>query len=312
MTSLLLVGLLLGAEPTPEPIELKTPTGIIYGGIDLPDGKGPWPIVILHAGSGPTDRDGNNPQMKMNSLKMVGEALRAKGFAVLRFDKRGIAASSKSLGKIEELRIDHYADDVTAWVKLIRADKRFTKIAFIGHSEGSIIGGIAAKNAKFDAFVSLCGPGRNFDVLVAEQVAKDSKDLGEQSAAIMKAIGKGDEPKDVPKVLEALFNKPIRPYLRSCMAHDPAKEFAELTCPAMIVSGTTDIQVAEADSVALSKANPKAKSVRIENMNHVLKEIDKTNKLLQVTATYLDGSKPLHPKLAPALVAFLTESLSAK
>ena len=299
------------ADPTPEPVELKTPTGIIYGGIDLPEGEGPWPLVILHAGSGPTDRDGNNPQMKMNSLKMVGKALREKGFAVLRFDKRGIAASAKSLGKIEELRIDHYADDVASWVKLLRADKRFPKVAFIGHSEGSIIGGIAAKEAKFDAFISLCGPGRTFDVIVAEQIAKDSKELGEKSAIIFAAIAKGEEPKDIPKILESLFNKPIQPYLRSCIIHDPAKEFAALTCPAMIVSGTTDIQVAEADSMALAKAHPKAKSVRIANMNHVLKEFDKLNKLLQMT-TYLDGEKPLHPKLAPALVEFLTESLSAK
>lgn len=311
MLNFLLFALIVAAEPVNEPVELKTPTGTIYGTLDLPTGDGPWPVVILHAGSGPTDRDGNNPQMKMNSLKMVGEALQKEGFAVLRFDKRGIAASAKSLGKIEELKIDHYADDVVAWVKLLRADKRFTKVGFIGHSEGSIIGGIAAKEATFDAFVSLCGPGRPLDVLLVEQVAKDGKQYGEQADRILKQIAKGEDPSDVPAVLQPLFPKAILPYLRSTMAHDPAKEFAAITCPCLIVSGTTDIQVAEADAVALAKAHAKAKPVRIEHMNHVLKEFEKTNKLLQLT-TYMDGKLPLHPKLAPALTDFLKDSLKAK
>ncbi|MFO0936433.1 MAG: alpha/beta hydrolase [Gemmataceae bacterium] len=311
MNALLLLSVIVAADPVPEAIELKTKTGTIYGGIDLPEGKGPWPIVILHGGSGPTDRDGNNPQMKMNSLKLIGQALREKGFAVLRFDKRGIAASAKSLGKIEELKIDTYADDVVEWVKLLRADKRFSKVAFMGHSEGSMIGAIAAKSTKFDAFISLCGPGRPFDVLLIEQISKDGKEYGDKSAEILKAIGKGEEPKDVPKVLAALFNKSIQPYIRSCMAHDPAQEIAAIPCPTLIVSGSTDIQVAEADFNALVQAKPKAKSVRLKNMNHVLKEFEKTNKFLQLT-TYMNPDLPLHPQLAPALVSFLTESLAAK
>lgn len=311
MVSLLILSSVLAAEPTPEPVELKTPTGTIYGGYDIPEGKGPWPIVIVQPGSGPTDRDGNNPQLKNNSLKMLGEGLREKGFAVLRFDKRGIAASAKSLGKIEDLRIEHYANDVVEWTKLIRADKRFSKVAFIGHSEGSVIGTIAAKDAKFDAYVSLCGPGRPFDVLVVEQVSKDSEDLGKKSGEIMAAIAKGEEPKDVPAVLQGLFNKPTRPYVRSMLAHDPAKSFGALLCPALIVSGTTDIQVAEADFKALAVANPKARAIRIERMNHVLKEFEKTNKLLQM-GSYMDPKQPLHPKLIDSISPFLKDSLTAK
>ena len=311
MNAIFLLTLCLSADPVPEPVELKVPTGTVYGSLDLPDGKGPWPVVILHAGSGPTDRDGNNPAMKMNSLKLLGGALRGKGYAVLRFDKHGIAASAKSLGKIEDLRIEHYADDVIGWVNQLRADKRFSAVAFVGHSEGSMIGAIAAPAAKFDAFVSLCGPGRMFDTLIVEQVSQDSESLGKKSGEILAAIAKGEEPTDVPKVLEALFNKPTRPYVRSILAHDPAKEFAALTCPALIVSGTTDIQVAEADAVALAKANPRAKAVRIEKMNHVLKEFESTVKLAQIVS-YYDGKLPLHPKLAPAIAAFLKDSLPAK
>lgn len=311
MIPFLLLCAMLAADPMPEAVELKTPTGTLYGSYDIPEGKGPWPIVIVHAGSGPTDRDGNNPQMKNNSLKMLGEGLREKGFAVLRFDKRGIAASAKSLGKIEDLRIEHYANDVVEWVKLIRADKRFSNVAYIGHSEGSLIGNLAAKEAKFDAFISLCGPGRPFDVLIVEQVSKDSAELGKKSGEILAAIAKGEEPKDVPAVLQALFNKPTRPYIRSMLAHDPAKSFGKLTCPVLIVSGSTDVQVTEADGLALAAANPKAKSVRLINMNHILKEFEKTNKLLQI-GSYMDPKLPLHPKLIESISPFLKESLSAK
>ena len=78
-------------------VSLDTPTGKINGKIGLPDAEKP-PIVLLIAGSGPTDMDGNTNSsgfsMKNNSLKLLAEGLAQRGIATLRFDKRGIASSS--------------------------------------------------------------------------------------------------------------------------------------------------------------------------------------------------------------------------
>lgn len=77
---------------------LETPTGTLYGTLELPKSKPPFPVVLIIAGSGPTDRDGNStarpapnvPPGPNNSLKLLAGGLAAQGIASLRYDKRGI------------------------------------------------------------------------------------------------------------------------------------------------------------------------------------------------------------------------------
>ena len=295
-----------------ELVELKTDTGTLRGTFDLPAGRGPWPVVLMHAGSGPTDRDGNGPLTRTDNLKMLGRALAANGIAVLRIDKRGIAASAKALAKEEDVRIDTYAADVIAWAALLRKDQRFTKLGYIGHSEGALIGLVAANIAKFDAFVSLCGPGRPLQVILREQLKKNLLgDLYKQSDEIITELEAGRAVKDTPKVLAALFRPSVQPFLISAFKHDPAKLAAKLTMPLLIVSGSTDIQVSAADAKRLASAKPKSKLVTVAGMNHVLKAVKETEVKAQLPS-YSDPSLPLHPKLVPAVVAFLKPALNAK
>jgi pimeloyl-ACP methyl ester carboxylesterase len=306
------------AEIAPPPrlvgelIELKTGTGTLYGTIDLPATPGPWPAAILHAGSGPTDRDGNGPLIATDCLKQLGRALAKEGVAVLRFDKRGVAASARALAKEEDVRIDTYAADTVAWAALLRKDGRFAKLGYIGHSEGSLIGLIAAREAKFDAFVSLCGPGRPLQEVIREQLKKNlPAELYKKSDAIITDLEAGKGGKETPKELAALFRPSVQPFLISAFKRDPAKLAAELKCPLLITSGSTDIQVSAADAKRLTGANPQAKAVAVEGMNHVLKAVKETNRLSQLPS-YSDPSLPLHPKLVPALAGFLRPALTAK
>jgi pimeloyl-ACP methyl ester carboxylesterase len=311
MTSLLLAALSFGADPAREVVGLKTDTGVLHGTLDLPAGKGPWPVVLIHPGSGPTDRDGNTGPTKNDSLKMVGAALADAGIACLRVDKRGIAASVKAMVKEEDLRLSTYADDVTAWVQLLRKDKRFTKVGFVGHSEGSLIGGHAGPAAKFDAFVSLCGPGRKFGDLLREQLQKLPKEVFEKCLPAIADLEAGKEVKDVPKELAALFRPSVQPYLISTFQADPVTELAALTCPILVVSGTTDIQVKEEDYKRLADSKKGVKAVRLDGMNHVLKEVTSTERATQLPS-YSDPKLPLHPKLAGELVGFFNTAFGVK
>ncbi len=311
MPALLLLALSLGADPTSESVELTTATGTLYGTFDLPAGKGPWPVVLIHAGSGPTDRDGNQARLKNDSLKLLGKGLAEKGFACLRFDKRGVAASAKAMTKEEDLRVTTFTDDILGWVKLLRADKRFTKIGFVGHSEGSFLGSLVPQ-AKFDAFVSLCGLGRKFGVTVREQLKKNlSAELYEKSDAVFTALEAGKTVTDPPKELAALFRPSVQPYLISVCAPDPATELAKHPCPILVVSGTTDIQVNEADYKPLLGCRKGVIGVRVENLNHILREVKTTEKLPQ-TLSYVNAKQPLHPKLVSEIVAFLTTAFVEK
>ena len=315
---LLTLALVVSFDPAPSPrlvgelVELKTDTGTLNANIDLPAKAGPWPVVILHAGSGPTDRDGNGPLVRTDCQKLLGRALAAEGIAVLRIDKRGVGASRKALAKEEDVRLETYATDAAAWTAFLREDPRFTKVGFIGHSEGALIGLIAAKDAKFDAYVSLCGPGRPIQEILREQLKKNlSKDLYETSDKITAELEAGRTVKEIPKGLEGLFRPSVQPYLISMFKHDPAKLVAEFGKPVLVVSGSTDIQVAAEDAKRLGEANPKAKVATVEGMNHVLKAVEGTHRLVQLPS-YSDPTLPLHPKLMPELAAFLKQSLGGK
>jgi pimeloyl-ACP methyl ester carboxylesterase len=145
----------------------------IRGTLELPRGGDPVPVVLIIAGSGPTDRDGNSKILpgSNNSLKMLAAGLAERGIASLRYDKRGIAESVIPNMKEEDLRFTNYIDDASAWIRQLRADKRFSTITVAGHSEGSLIGMVAAKDAGADAYISLEGAGRNAKVVIAEQLA---------------------------------------------------------------------------------------------------------------------------------------------
>jgi pimeloyl-ACP methyl ester carboxylesterase len=153
-------------------VQLDTGKGVLHGTLLTPDGAARMPAVLIVPGSGPTDRNGNFPQMGgiNNSLKLLAEGLARHGIASLRFDKRGIAASAPAAPSEAEMRIEQGADDAAGWIRRLRADPRFDRVALIGHSEGALVGMLAAQRAPVDAYVSLAGIGRPFDVVLREQL----------------------------------------------------------------------------------------------------------------------------------------------
>ncbi|MBX9580674.1 MAG: alpha/beta hydrolase [Gemmataceae bacterium] len=299
-----------------EPVVLATPTGTLHGTLDLPPGPGPWPAVVLHPGSGPTDRDGNQVGMRNNSLKQVGRALAAPGVAVLRVDKRGVGASRKALAREEDIRLDTYAADLAGWVRWLRADGRFTKVGLVGHSEGALIALLAAGEAKPDAVVSLCGPGRRLGDVLREQLEKAPRaqlppDLHDASRMILSELETGATVKDPPVLLASLFRPSVQPYLISALRHDPAALAAAYPGPLLAVTGTTDIQVPTADGDRLAAARPGVRHVSVAGMNHVLKAVPTTDRAAQLRA-YNDPSSPPHPELVGPVADFLRAALGAK
>jgi alpha-beta hydrolase superfamily lysophospholipase len=273
--------------------------------LDLPTTKGPWPVVLVIAGSGPTDRDGNQPQMKNDSLRLVGKALAAHGIAALRYDKRGIGQSAAAGAVEENLRLESYVDDAAAWVRQLRADNRFNKVFILGHSEGSLIGILAAKQVPVDGLVSVSGSGRELATLLRDQLKRNlPANLFEQSSHMIDELVAGRRVKDVPPELVMLFRPSVQPYLMSWLKYDPAKEIAGLKIPILVVQGTTDLQTSAEDAKLLATNNQNARLVTIENMNHVLKNASSTTLIGQAKA-YSDPSVPLEPRVVDEVVGFV-------
>lgn len=308
---LLLLSLNISAQliVSEEPIVLKTKTGDIFGSLKAPNSKTPVPIAIIIAGSGPTDRNGNSQLTRNDAYKMLSDELFYSGIATLCFDKRGIAASQSAMKEESDIRFENYIEDVKEWIGLLSNDKRFSNIIIIGHSEGSLIGMIAAENnPKVTKYISIAGMDVPFDVILKEQLEKQlagqpqaTKDL---IFSYLDKLKQGETISNIPPTLNALFRPSVQPYMISVMKYNPQEEIAKLTIPTLIIQGTTDIQVPIEHANLLSVANPKAQKVIIENMNHVLKDC-KSSDMAEQTATYSNKSIPLNKEVGKVIINFI-------
>lgn len=217
-----------------EPATLATPTGKLYGTLELPASKRRVPVVFIIAGSGPTDRNGNSRLLPgaNNAYKLLADELAKNGIASLRVDKRAIGESAPAGQKEADLRFDTYIDDAVMWVKQLRSDKRFSTITVAGHSEGSLIGMVAAARAGADGYISMAGAGRRIDTILLEQLKPAySPELYATTQKILAELLQGRTVAQFPPELASLFRASIQPYMISWLKFDPPFEIAKLSIP---------------------------------------------------------------------------------
>jgi pimeloyl-ACP methyl ester carboxylesterase len=283
-------------------VTLKINIDQLYGTLTVPDDVNKCPVALIIAGSGPTDRNGNNPMMKNNSLKMLAEALAKNGIASLRFDKRGIGESKASAVTESSLVFENYTEDAKSWINFLKQDKRFTQLTVIGHSEGSLIGMIAG--AKANKFISIAGAGESADKLLKSQISsKSNKQVEDMTFPIIDSLKAGNKVNKVDPLLNSLFRASIQPYLISWFKYDPQIEIKKLTVPVLIIQGNNDLQVSVKDAENLSQANKNAELVIIDKMNHVLKIIDGD---IQANMTsYNNETLPVSETMINKIVSFI-------
>jgi pimeloyl-ACP methyl ester carboxylesterase len=290
---------------------LETPTGSIYGTLMLPKGKDAFPWCSLSQARDPRqERQFPNSEGPNNSLKMLAEGLAANGIASLRYDKRGIGESAKAMGKEADLRFDDYINDAAFMGKKTARRQRFSTLTIAGHSEGSLIGMVAAERAQADAYVSIAGVGKPVSQLLLEQLRKQLPPETLKSAeAIMAGMAAGKTTDPVPPDLMAMFRPSVQPYMISWFRYDPAKEIGKLSVPILIAQGTTDIQVGVDEARSLSTGAPSAKLLLIDGMNHVLKNVP-IDTVKQI-ASYSDASLPTDALLISEMSAFVKKVRSS-
>ena len=291
-----------------ENIQLNAGIDAIYGTVTLPEIYTKVPVVLIIAGSGPTDRDGNNTHgLLTNSYKMIAYELAQNGIASVRYDKRGIGESSKAMKSEEDLVFDDYIEDAVNWVQMLHNDKRFLKIAILGHSEGSLIGMVAADKLQVDAFISAAGMGYSFYDTLKRQLSSQAKDVYDECVTIMNELKKGNRVSDINKDYYSLFRPSVQPYISSVFRYDPAIEIKKLNIPVLIIQGTTDLQVTVNDATILKNSNPDAELKIIDGMNHILKDapIDQEKNL----KTYSNPKLPLSSVFKESLIGFLVDKV---
>jgi pimeloyl-ACP methyl ester carboxylesterase len=232
-------------------------------------------LAIIIPGSGPTDRDGNQNFMKNNSLKFLAQDLSNKGIATFRYDKRALTMLKKGANakEIKKVRFDDFVTDAQKVVSYFNRRKHYNKIYIIGHSQGSLVGMLAATE-NVDGFISISGPGKPIDQIILEQIgAMGANDLVESAKKTFDIMKTGKVDKNFNPGLANIFNLEVQPFIMNWISYSPTEELAKLNIPILIINGTNDIQVSTGEAELLKKAKEDAKLVLIENMNHVLKTV---------------------------------------
>lgn len=291
------------ATSTEKIVSIETGTGKLEGTLLTDDLKNSKTVALIIAGSGPTNRDGNNPAMINNSLKFLAVELAKIGISSLRYDKRGIGKSKGSGLKESDLRFENYINDANSWIDYLNDLSTFKKIVVIGHSEGALIGMVVSQKKSVDKFISIAGAGQPIDQTIREQLKTQPPIVLEQSIPILDKLLQGETVENVPAFLNALFRPSVQPYMISWFKYDPQKEMSKLNKPVLIVQGSTDIQVSLSDADKLAAANKKADKVVIQKMNHIFKEasLDRQSNL----QTYNQPELPIKPELVQAIGEFV-------
>ncbi len=303
---LLLTSLPGHSQTNPPPYTEKPVTFIGVGGavlagtLTLPAHSGPpaVPGLVLIAGSGPTDRNGNSGSVQTDLLRQIAQRLASEGIASLRYDKRGVGGSAMSPADQAHLADyvawENFVGDAAAALHDLQQqpgiDARRT--GFLGHSEGGLValqaaGQISAAQSP-SLLVLMSTAGRPFDVVVNEQLVRILKLQGATPAQTDYFLSKNREiaaavertgvvPDDVPAGLAALYPAYAGKFLRGDQLADPAKLAAQFSGPVLVLQGQKDVQVsAERDTPALkaalsSRAHGAFQISLIPNASHNLK-----------------------------------------
>ncbi len=204
--------------------------------------------------------------------------------------------------KEEAILFTKLIDDAKFVGNYFKNDNKHERIIIAGHSQGSLIGMLAAEEIA-DAYISLAGPGQSIDEVLKEQLLKQVPHLEESIRQTLHKLKKGEKDPDLNPMLVSIFRMSIQSYLSDWMQYNPQEEIKNLKIPILIINGTKDIQVGEEEAELLHKANAKSQLELIENMNHIFKEIKVG--LVENQLSYMNPELPIMTELVTVIVAFV-------
>lgn len=267
--------------------------------LTLPNGKGKFPAVVLVTGSGAQDR--NEEILGHKSFLVIADHLTKNGYAVLRYDDRGVAASE---GDFDLATTYDFANDAKSALDYLKTIKEIDgkRIGILGHSEGGMIAQIIAAESKDLSFIiSLAGPGIAIDELMLKQKYEFEKSSG-LSTDVLEAnqilFGKIYEIikqntsnnitkqeiksyiKSVPdyqdiseKQIDDLTSITDSEWFTTFIKYNPEKNLSKIKAKAFILNGEKDVQVTAKENLEGWKKglshNKKATIKSYPNLNHL-------------------------------------------
>jgi len=276
----------------------------IDGTLLTPDGIEQPPLVIFIAGSGPTDRNGNQALMKNNMLKKLAESLSERGIATFRYDKR-VVKQLRTRNLDKNIRFDDFVTDAKSVINHFKST--YSNLIVAGHSQGSLVG-LLALDAGANGFISLAGAANSIDQIILEQISKSAPFFTADTKRVLDLLKSGQTTTDFPPALSSIFNLDLQPFMSNWMQYNPKDLIKKLEIPVLIINGTKDLQVAITEAQQLKEAKEEAQLEIIENMNHLLFEINGDD--LVNSKSYNDNSYVVMPQVIEIITAFITKEKS--
>ena len=258
-------------------------------------------LAIIIAGSGPTDRDGNQNFLKTSNLKKLAVNLTNNGIATFRYDKRIVKQIRK--GNVDpNIMFDNFVSDAIDVVNYFKKQNTYKKIYIIGHSQGSLIGMMAAKE-NVDGFVSLAGAGQTIDNVITEQIQKTAPMFTDDTKRVFSVLKEGKTTTDYPAALASVFDISVQRFIANWMSYNPQEEIKKLDMPILIVNGTKDLQVSVEEAKLLNDSAKNSELKLIDKMNHVLFIIEGDDQ--ENAKSYNDHAGKVSEELINTIVAFI-------
>lgn len=319
-----------------ESTEVKWPldSTTVYGTLVRPSGPGPFPAVVMVAGSGPTDRDWNSPLLPgtNGSARLIAEELAQAGFASLRYDKRvsGPHARENVPLLIGKLTMQSHVDELAGAARTLASQPyvRSDRIFALANSEGTLHAlnyQVHSPAIPLAGLVLIGPPGRSVGAVAHSQLAAQAAGIpnGEAllalyDAAIARFLA-GEPvapdpalPEGVQMLLKGLESPVNLPFARELWMADASPLLSQVNVPVLVVIGKKDIQVDwQADGEPLQRAAAGHANVTFlfpENANHVLKqELRPRSELVapEVTQSYNGPDTRLDPQAMTGILEWL-------
>jgi dienelactone hydrolase len=238
------------------------------GTLTIPVGSGPFPAIVLLAGSGPQDRDETVGANRV--FKDLAEGLSSRGIVVLRYDKRTYAYKTLDPQKVTVM--EEVIDDGVAAVKLLRARPQVARdrIFVVGHSLGAMLAPEVAMKARPVAGLVLLAPGgRKLPEMIVQQMRYLGEASTEQLAALERQANEISAHKMPPA--QYFFGAPAS-YYYDFDARDEVALARRLDVPILILHGGRDYQVTDEDIrhwQAGLKGDAKVRVETFPTLNHL-------------------------------------------
>lgn len=264
-------------------------------------------LIIIIGDEGPIDRYGNIQTQRNNFYTKLAWALTKNGNAVFSYDKRILRQLMSGRFKEEKVSFSQFIDDATTVAQYFYSKKKYAKIYFLGHGQGSLVAMAAAQKSKIDGVISIAGRAQSIDEAIVSQIAIQMPELKPQAVKALQTLKDKGRVKKYSGALASFLRPKLQPFMANWMQYNPRREIRKIKVPLLIIHGKKDIQVHYNEAQKLHKVKPKSELVLLENANHILVELTGDNTLENVK-TYNDINLPISKQAILSISTFLNNN----